>query len=61
MVGLGAGPLLVGFLNDQLNGRYGVEAIRYSMLVVAAIGALASLFFLRASRSLRQDLLALDD
>jgi MFS family permease len=60
MVGLGAGPLLVGFLNDQLDARYGAEAIRYSMLAVASIGALAGLLFLRAGRTLREDLLARD-
>jgi predicted MFS family arabinose efflux permease len=61
MFGLGAGPLLVGFLNDQLNDRFGLEAIRYSLLVVGIIGGLASVFFLQASRTLREDLLARDD
>lgn len=56
MVGLGAGPFLVGFLNDQFSGRFGVEAIRYSLLIVSLAGIPASFFFLRASRSLRQDL-----
>jgi predicted MFS family arabinose efflux permease len=58
MVGLGAGSLVVGLLNDQLAGRFGTEAIRYSLLAVALVGGLASVFFLQASRTLRQDLRA---
>jgi predicted MFS family arabinose efflux permease len=56
MVGLGAGSFVVGFLNDQFAGRFGIEAIRYSLLAVALVGGLASLFFLQASRTLPQDL-----
>jgi predicted MFS family arabinose efflux permease len=59
LVGLGAGPLLVGFLNDQLDPRFGPEAIRYSLMFVAAIGGLAAIFFWIASRSLLDDLRAL--
>jgi predicted MFS family arabinose efflux permease len=61
MFGLGAGPLLVGFLNDRLSDRFGLEAIRYSLLVVGIIGGLAGVFFLLASRTLREDLLARDE
>jgi predicted MFS family arabinose efflux permease len=58
MVGLGAGSFLVGFLNDQLAGRFGIESIRYSLLAVALVGGMASLFFLQASRTLANDLRA---
>ena len=61
MVGLGAGSFVVGFLNDALTGRFGAEAIRYSLLAVALVGGLASLFFLQASRTLGTDLSARDD
>ena len=61
MVGLGAGSFVVGFLNDQLSGRFGAEAIRYSLLGVALVGGFASLFFLQASRTLCADLRARDD
>jgi MFS family permease len=56
LVGLGAGPLVVGFLNDRLEGRFGAEAIRYSLLVVGLVGVLASAFFWMAGRSLAEDL-----
>ena len=60
MVGLGVGTFVVGFLNDQLAGRFGIEAIRYSLLAVTLVGGLASLFFLQASRTLGADLRARD-
>jgi MFS family permease len=60
MVGLGLGPFLIGFMNDQLADRFGVEAIRYSLLVVGMVGVPSSVFFLLASRTLREDLRARD-
>jgi MFS family permease len=60
MVGLGLGPFLIGFMNDQLADRFGVEAIRYSLLVVGMVGVPSSAFFLLASRTLREDLRARD-
>jgi hypothetical protein len=56
IVGLGLGPLLVGVMNDALAGRYGDEAIRYSLLFVALLGGLASVFFWIGSATLRDDL-----
>ncbi len=56
IVGLGAGPFVVGFLNDALADRFGDHAIRYSLVVVALVGALAAPGFLRAARTLREDL-----
>ena len=56
MIGLGAGPLLVGFLNDQLHAPLGDAAIRYSLLVAVLIGGLGSAFFWRSSQTLEQDL-----
>jgi predicted MFS family arabinose efflux permease len=56
IVGLGAGPFLVGFLNDRLAADFGAEAIRYSLLSVALMGLVAGLLFWRASRTLLEDL-----
>lgn len=59
IVGLGLGPLLVGILNDHVFGpAYGVTGIRYSLLTVGLLGGLASFFFWRASRRLREELLS---
>ena len=56
LVGLGIGPLLMGFLNDRLADDYGQEAIRWSMLFVGIVGGGASILFYVAGRTLRQDL-----
>ena len=60
IVGLGLGPFVVGVLNDQLAGLYGLASIRYSLIFVAAVGGLASVFFWIASASLPEDLAARD-
>lgn len=56
MIGLGLGPLLVGFLNDTVFAEYDHLAIRSSLTVVALIGILATPLFYWASRNLREDL-----
>ena len=58
MIGLGLGPLIVGYLNDRWSDHFGIEAIRYSLLLVGIIGGLAGPLFWQASRSLREDLRA---
>jgi MFS family permease len=56
LVGLGVGPLLMGFLNDRLAADYGDESIRWSMLAVGLVGGLASAGFYAAGWNLREDL-----
>ena len=60
IVGLGLGPSLVGALNDALAPQHGDFAVRYSLLLVALVGGLASVFFWIGSASLREDLVARD-
>lgn len=57
--GYAAGAYVVGSLNDALAPRFGDDAIRWSMLVSAMVGALSAPFFLRCARSVREDLAAL--
>jgi predicted MFS family arabinose efflux permease len=54
--GYAAGAWLVGALNDALAPRFGDEAIRWSLLVTAIVGALSAPLFLRCARDLRADL-----
>ena len=62
LVGLGLGPLVVGALNDALNPRFGVEAIRYSLIFVQALMLLlAGTHFFLGARTLSPDLLAKDN
>ena len=58
IVGLGLGPLLVGMMNDALAGTYGPHAIRYSLLVMAGLGVLATPSFLLCARTLREELVS---
>jgi hypothetical protein len=56
LVGLGLGPTLVGILNDVLEPRFGVAAVRYSLLIVVAVNAWAVVHSVLAGRTLRRDL-----
>jgi predicted MFS family arabinose efflux permease len=56
VVGYGVGPALVGFLNDALAPRFGDDAIRWSLLGAALVGAASALFFWQCARTLREDL-----
>ena len=58
VVGLGLGPLLVGVMNDALEGTHGAGAIRYSLLGMAGLGALAAPFFWLCARTLRAELVS---
>jgi MFS family permease len=49
LIGDAVGPTAVGVINDLLAPRFGDEAIRYSLLIVAATPVLAALCFLRAA------------
>jgi predicted MFS family arabinose efflux permease len=54
-VGGGAGPFLIGVLNDQLARTLGDEALRYTLLTSPVLLALAALAFLWASRTMDAD------
>jgi hypothetical protein len=56
IVGYGVGPVLVGALNDALAPRLGADAIRWSLLGAAVVGAASALFFWQCARTLREDL-----
>jgi predicted MFS family arabinose efflux permease len=55
LLGLAAGPLIVGALNDALQARYGDEGIRYSLLAIASTGLLAAALFATGARSVARD------
>lgn len=56
IVGAGAGPFVVGFLNDFYASQFGDEAIRYSLLTISMVGIVGALFFYLSSRTLAEDL-----
>ncbi|MFP6850437.1 MAG: hypothetical protein VCA57_17230 [Pseudomonas sp.] len=55
MIGYGLGPLVVGALNDVLSPRFGVEAIRYSLLSVIALAVVAAALCFAANGSVEED------
>ena len=58
LIGLGGGPQIVGLMNDALTPTYGVEAVRYSLLIVALFGIAAVTLYFVAARTLARDLTA---
>ncbi len=56
-IGLATGPLLTGLLSDLLEPRFGVESIRYSLLIVCSVMLPWSAWhYFRAGRSIEADL-----
>jgi MFS family permease len=56
IIGAGAGPFIVGALNDLYTARFGAEAIRYSLLTISSTGIIGAVFLYLASRTLAEDL-----
>ncbi|MEZ4332257.1 MAG: MFS transporter [Myxococcota bacterium] len=60
LFGYGLGSISIGLLNDGLAARFGDEAIRYSLVVAAGVGALSAPCLFAISRTIRSDLAAID-
>jgi len=59
IIGLGAGPWIIGMLSDYLAPTLGQESLRYAMLyVLPAIMFVSACHFYLAGRTLREDLAA---
>jgi MFS family permease len=56
LVGLGAGPLVVGALNDLLAPHFGDGSIRYALLATAGVAVFAGFTCWSAGRTLERDL-----
>ncbi len=57
LVGLGLGPLLIGWTSDLLEPTFGVESIRYAMLyVIPAVSVWSTAHYLIAAKYVRDDL-----
>jgi len=57
LIGLGLGPVFAGMLSDFLTADYGVDAIRYSLLILAVGGNFwSALHYYFASKTLREDM-----
>lgn len=61
-IGLGFGPLLAGALSDYLAADYGIESMRYSLFIIAAvIGPWTAFHYFMAGRHIEQDLARVDE
>lgn len=56
LLGWGLGPLVVGMLSDSLQASMGVDALRYAMLVGAAMLPIGALLAWQASRYIQSDI-----
>jgi predicted MFS family arabinose efflux permease len=57
LLALGLGPLLVGVMSDHFARQFGVDSIRYSILVIVVVAyTWSAVHFQFAARSLRADL-----
>jgi MFS family permease len=56
IVGLGAGPLVAGYVSEVLEPQYGNDGLRVALTIAAVVGSIAAIFFLLAGRTLREDL-----
>lgn len=54
--GQGVGPLAVGMLNDAMQGAYGAQAVRYSLLSASAATLAGALLFVVAARFIHRDI-----
>lgn len=61
IIGLGLGPLTIGFLSDYLEPTYGIESLRYAFTISYITTALTILLFYLASRNYKKEILVVDE
>ena len=56
-IGLGFGPMVIGFVSDMINPSYGIESIRYALIIVIPISTIwsATHYFI-AAKHIKSDL-----
>jgi MFS family permease len=54
LIGLGVGPLLMGFLSEELKASYGADALRYGAVFCLGFYVLAGILALVAARHVRK-------
>jgi MFS family permease len=56
LIGLGFGPIIIGYISDVLTPQYGAESLRYAFCFSFFTGTVAMILFYLASRSYPKDL-----
>jgi MFS family permease len=58
LIGVGAGPLLIGLISDALAAELGSESLRYAMIAAVTIIGWASIHFFVAAKHIRNELVS---
>ena len=58
LVGLGFGPLVVGFISDLLKPTMGVESLRWALSIIIVVGFASAILFFATAKKLVADLKA---
>jgi predicted MFS family arabinose efflux permease len=61
LIGLGAGPQVVGILSDFFSERFGAHSLRYALMIVGVTNLISAWFYFLASRTVRKDLATRED
>jgi MFS transporter, Spinster family, sphingosine-1-phosphate transporter len=56
LIGMGVGPQVVGFLSDLFKPSFGVDGLRYAMLIMSLVALWSAYHFWCVGRTVRQDL-----
>ena len=56
LIGVGLGPLAIGFISDLLSASLGSESLRYALLPIPFLMLWAALHLVLAARTQREDL-----
>jgi len=55
LVGLGFGTFIIGFVSDLLTPQYGIDSLRYSMLLIVSIACVwSAAHFVLGARDIKQ-------
>jgi MFS family permease len=58
IIGLGLGPVTVGWVSDLLHPSLGADSLRWALMLTLISGSIAALCYWRASRTLARDMSA---
>jgi len=56
IIGLGIGPQAVGILSDVFSAEYGLESLRYSLMIFSLVNLWCALHYFLAARTLSADI-----
>lgn len=55
LIGLGVGPMLIGYISTSLKASYGIESLRYAAVACVGFYVIAAVLALLASRFIKRD------